>query len=201
MSYVNQIDAHLAYARGRLAYAERSADSNWPSCTGALARSLEYAVGAVLMAWGEPHKADRRVHRIFEERLAPFLDPLIVNLVSAVWDNEGSTLPPEQGDQLLAACRTAVETFATLAAGGPPPSWGPSASPPPISWGGLSGAERTYLLAATRAARERGAEVRLLLFGSRAVGRGREDSDYDLLLIFGDEVPEVEYGQSVGRVV
>jgi predicted nucleotidyltransferase len=68
---------------------------------------------------------------------------------------------------------------------------------------GLPGgaATRSFLPAVLAAAREGCPQVRLLLFGSRAAGTARPESDYDLLLIFPDPLPPGGYGQSVGRAV
>lgn len=199
MTYVNQEDVLLAKARGYLAQATCQLD-NWPFCGSALARSLEHAACAVFMAWGEPYKAVRKMHRHFDERLARLIDPAMPPVVQWVWEYEGGG-KPDQVAQLLAACEHVVDAFADLAKSDPPAGWQPLPIPPPVGWEGLAETERSFLRSALGAARQGCPNVRLMLFGSRAAGTALPNSDYDVLFIFPDDVPEGEYGQSVGRVV
>lgn len=199
MPYLNQVDALLAKARQYPAEAKLQRD-NWPFCGSALARALEHAVCAVFMAWNEPYKAGRKMHRHFEERLAPLIDPAIPPMVKWVWEYEGGG-KPDAVDHLLTACEQVIDALADLAANPPPSGWQALPIPAPAGWEGLSEAERSFLRAALQAARQGCPDVRLLLFGSRAVGMAEAASDYDILLVFPDEVPETAYGQTVGRVV
>jgi len=141
MTYVNQVDALLAKARGYLAQATSQPD-NWPFCGSALARSLEHAACAVFMAWGEPYKAVRKMHRHFDERLAPLIDPAIPPVVRWTWEYEGGGKPDDLG-QLFTACEHIIDAFDDLARNDPPLDWNALPIPPPADWEGLSVTERS----------------------------------------------------------
>jgi predicted nucleotidyltransferase len=186
MPYLGQVEANILQARRYLADAQQQF-GNWPFCGSAIGRALEHGACAVFIAWGEPYKAGRKIHRHFGERLAPCINEAMASFVTSVWEYKGSA-QPYNAEQLLAVCRQVIDCFEQMAS-----------VPPPESW--LAENERSFLVAAAAAAREACPGVRLLLFGSRAAGMARSDSDYDLLFIFPDRFPEAAYGQSVGRVV
>jgi predicted nucleotidyltransferase len=199
MAYISQLEALLVSAEGYLASARREAE-NWPLCGIYLARALEFGACAVFMAWGDPYKPGKKVHPHFEERLAPLLDPGIPPVVQGIWEYEGQGRPNDT-DQMLAVCEYIIQYFDYLAKNAPPASWQSLPVPQSIGWGGLSAEEQTFLQTALEAARQVLPSVRVLLFGSRAAGNGRPDSDYDLLFIFPDAVSEVGYGYVVSEVV
>lgn len=195
--YLDQVTANVARARQYLAEAEqRTADR--PLCSSALARALEHAACAVFVAWGEPCKAGWKIHRRFEERLAPHIGSSLVLFVSALWSLEGSGRVDVAG-QVIAACRRIIDSFERLAVDPPPAGWQPLPIPEPVGWNALADDERSFLQAAVRTAREACPEVRLLLFGSRAAGTAEPTSDYDLLFIF--PAAFRDYGYSIGPVV
>jgi hypothetical protein len=196
---VDQVTANLYMARQYLTEAEQRA-ANWPLCSGALARALEHAVCAVFIAWHEPYKPGWKIHRHFDESLAPFINPSVVLFVTALWKLEGSD-QFDITDQIIADCRQIIDGFEQLTANPPPADWQPQPIPEPVSWDALTEEERSFLQAALRAAREACAEVRLLLFGSRAAGTAQPSSDYDLLFIFPTSFADRYYGESVGNVV
>jgi hypothetical protein len=88
MSYLTQVDACIHESRRYLALAEQEA-ANWPYCGSLLARALECATCAVFIAWGEPHAAEKKMHRFFDERLVPQIDPSVAVVVQLVWEREG----------------------------------------------------------------------------------------------------------------
>lgn len=198
MPYVDQVEAHLVTSRHRVASARRE-QGNWSVCGSALGRALEFAACAVLIAWGEPYKAEPKMHQVFNERLAPWLDPAISSAVAWVWDHEGRNRPDDV-EGLLDGCDRVIDVLATLAASEPPATWQPKPILPAITWTALSDGERLFLKSALSACRLACPGVRLLLFGSRASGTPRPDSDYDLLLIFPDAFPASLYGQCIGEV-
>jgi predicted nucleotidyltransferase len=195
--YLDQVTANVVRARQYLAEAEQRA-ADWPLCSSALARALEHAVCAVFVAWDEPYKAGWKIHRHFEERLAPHIDSSLVLFVTALWNLEGSG-QIDVADQVIAACRRIIDRFEQLAVNPPPTGWQPQPIPEPVGWGALTDDERSFLQAAVRATREACPEVRLLLFGSRAAGTAEPTSDYDLLFIF--PATFRDYGYSIGPVV
>ena len=199
MSYLSQVDALVVKASQYMAEAKLRRD-NWPFCGSALARALEHAVCAVFMAWDEPYKASSKMHRHFDERLAPLIDPAIPPVVRWVWDHEGNG-KPEEAEQLLVGCEQVIDALSELAANPAPGGWQALPIPEPVGWERLSEPERSFLRAALQAARQGCPGVRLLLFGSRAAGLAQADSDYDVLFIFPDEFPGIAYGQSIGRAV
>lgn len=198
MSYIGQIDALVAIARGTLAHAKRQA-GNWPTCGMMLARAMEQAACAVFMAWNDPYKAEPKMHQAFFERLAPHLEPAVVEVIRSVWEHEGGRPPVGEGD-LLTACHVVIEYLAHLGASDPPDGWEPRPIPDPVSWSQLDATERDFLEAAQEAARQACPDVRLILFGSRAAGTARPDSDYDILFVFPDAAPDDLHGQAIGAV-
>ena len=196
--YVDQVTANIYMARKYLIAAEQRA-ADWPLCSGALARALEHAVCAVFIAWDEPYKAGWKIHRHFDERLAPFINLSVALFVTALWKLEGSD-QSDIPDEIIAACRQIIDDFEQLVTNPPPAEWQPRPIPEPVSWDALTEEERSFLQAALCAAREACPEVRLLLFGSRAAGTAQQSSDYDLLFIFPTSFPDRYYGESVGNV-
>jgi len=198
MPYLNQVDALVQEARRLFGHAEHEA-GNWPYCGSLLARALENATCAVFMAWGEPHAPEKKMHPFFDDRLAPHLNPTVVQLVQLVWAREGQGRPDDV-EQLLTACCRAIDYLAGLATNPPPAGWEPVPIPEPVGWDGLSDEEREFLREAQAAAAGPTPGVRLVLFGSRATGTARPDSDYDLLVIFADGTEDWRRGQSRGSV-
>ena len=199
MAYLSQADALIHEARRYFAHAEQEA-GNWPYCGSLLARALEHATCAVFMAWGEPHAPEKKMHPFFDERLAPYLNQTVVQLVQLVWEREGQGPPDADVRQLLSACRGAIDYFAGLATEPPSAGWEPLPIPEPIGWDGLPEEEREFVQEAQAAAAGPAPGVQLVLFGSRATGTGRPDSDYDLLFIFPNETADWQRGQSRGSV-
>jgi predicted nucleotidyltransferase len=199
MPYISQVGACLHESRRYFALAEQAA-ANWPYCGSTLARALECATCAVFIARGEPHAPEKKMHRFFDERLAPQIDPSVAVVVQLVWEREGQG-PPATGVQLLLdGCEKAIDYFAALAANPPPAGWEPLPAPEPVGWDGLAEDERRFLQRALAAARRWAAGARLMLFGSRAAGAAGPDSDYDLLFIFPNHIAEWQRGQARGSV-
>ncbi len=199
MPYLNQADALLHEACRLHAHAVQEA-SNWPHCGHLLARALEHATCAVFMAWDEPHAPEKKMHRFFDERLSPHVDPVTAALVRLVWEREGQGRPDEAVEQLLTLCAQAVDYFAGLAESPPPAGWVPLPIPEPVGWAGLSDEERQFLWEALAAAAQWAPGIRLILFGSRAAGTARPDSDYDLFFIFPNQTTAWQRPQSIGSV-
>jgi Nucleotidyltransferase domain len=197
MAHLSQVDAHLYKVREYLALAQRES-ANWPYRGILLTRALEYATCAVFIAWGEPRTPEPKMHPFFEERLASKIDPTVAVVVQLVWEREGQG-PPDGGVQpLLEGCHMVVEYFAGLATNPPPADWEPLPTPEPVGWGGLAEGQRQFLRQALAAAQTMAPGVQLMLFGSRAAGTARPDSDYDLSFIFPNQIEEWQRGQARG---
>lgn len=199
MAYINQVDAHVAQARGLVAHAATRAEA-WPECGKVLARAFEFAAAAVLISWGDPYKADRKLQTPFLDQVAPLIDHHHAALVSAVWACEGRGAPVEDVAALLAGCEQVIDYLAGVATTDPPEGWQAPPVPAPVGWDGLSDDERTFLQEARARAQRWSPGVRIVLFGSRAAGRSGPDSDCDLLLIFPDDSNEALRGTSIGEV-
>jgi predicted nucleotidyltransferase len=198
MPYLNQVDALLHEARRLFGHAEHEAE-NWPHCGHLLARALEHATCAVFMAWGEPRAPEKKMHQSFDERLAPNVNPAMAALVRFIWAREGQGKPDTAVEQLLAAC-AAIEYFADLAQGPPLVGWEPLPISKPIDWNELSDQERQFLQEALPAAAAWAPGVRLILFGSRAAGTARPDSDYDLFFVLPNHTEGWRRSQAIGSV-
>jgi predicted nucleotidyltransferase len=152
------------------------------------------------MAWEEPYAAEKKMHRHFYDRLVPYVDPAMAAIVTLVWEHEGERWPQDGVQQLLSACGGAVDYFAGLAAAQPVAGWEPRPIPPPVGWERLAEEERSFLREALAAAGEAAPRVGLVLFGSRAAGTARPDSDYDLFFIFPNQTADWQRPQSIGSV-
>ena len=199
MTYLNQADAQLHEARRLFAHAEQETE-NWPYCGHLLARALEHATCAVFIAWDEPHAAEKNLHRFFDERLAPHVDPAVVQIVLLVWERDGHGPPVDQVEQLLATCREAIAYFAGVAESPPPAGWEPLPIPTPVGWSELPEEDRRFLQEALSLAAQQVPGIRVILFGSRAAGTARPDSDCDLFLIFPNQIADWQRGQAIGPV-
>jgi hypothetical protein len=74
------------------------------------------------MAWDEPYKASRKIHRHFDERLAPLIDPAIPPVVRWVWEYEGSG-KPDGVAPLLVGCQQVIDALEILVANPAPGGW------------------------------------------------------------------------------
>jgi predicted nucleotidyltransferase len=160
---------------------------------------MECGACAVFMAWGEPYKAEKKMHRYFVERLAPLIDPDIPPVVQWIWEYERSG-GRHDTDLVLAASERVIGVFSDLAKNDPPAAWQPQPIPRPVGWDGLSGDEQSFLRAALATALQQCPGVRIMLFGSRAAGKPAPDSDYDLIFIFPDSFPEGHRRETTAEV-
>ena len=158
-----------------------------------LYRAVEMAVRAVLTAWGRP-TAGPKIWSSLSDRLAPSLHPDVLRWVDLV-----RRVDPALVDQLLAPPgRDHFESILSLISSDPPPGWEPR--PLPLDWQHLPVKDRAFLVdAAARAAGVvSGAE--LWLFGSRATGEARDDSDYDIRIVLPEDTPDAARGLVMGEV-
>ena len=116
------------------------------------------------------------MHQVFYERLVPHVDPAMAALAQLVWEREGEARPNAGVEQLLAVSQSVVDYFADLAQSPLPAAWEPLPVPNPLAGTLLSNDERQLLHEALAAADREGPGVRLILFGSRALGTARPDS-------------------------
>ena len=109
MPYVDQVTAAFAMARNRLAQAAK--ESSATVVFGRLlARSFEFAVQGVFMAWGYPVKVTK-VQRYFDSVLAaPDAD-----FIRAVWGTEGTQLPELDLGVAVAASTALIDRLEGLA--------------------------------------------------------------------------------------
>lgn len=151
------------------------------------------AIRAVLTAWGRP-AAGAKIWSGLTDWLATSLDPNVLHWVDMV-----RRVDPELVDQLLAPpAHDYLESILRLISSEPPPGWEPR--PPPLEWRHLPVNDRAFLVeAAARAAGVvPGAE--LWLFGSRATGEARTDSDYDLRIVLPDDISDAARGLVMGEL-
>ncbi|WP_084729240.1 nucleotidyltransferase domain-containing protein [Streptacidiphilus neutrinimicus] len=193
--YDYAIDAAFHYSRDRLAYPVEQKLS-WPDSGKVLARSLEYAVSGLGIAWGHPVKAGPKAQRIFDT-LGPHTPPALATAVVGIWAAEGQTDAKLPFDQLHALATAAVDSLHKLSNSTPPTDLAVPPSPQPINWEDLDPQDQVLLSTAAAEARKWVPDLQVRLFGSRAAGRARPDSDYDLLLIF-PTLPHPQQSLAIG---
>ena len=199
MAYLNQVDAYLHNARDRLAYAKSQVDT-WSGCSRTLARALEYGTAALFSAWGDPRTATPKIHEPFYRQVAPLIDEQHTHLIKLLWETEGTSLPPGDVRHVLSLCGQTITYLAELAGAKPLDGWEPPSTPRSIGWDGLSDWEQTFLRTVWSHANYWSPGVCLVLFGSRAAGLARPDSDYDILFIFPEDTPDSQRRYSIGDV-
>ena len=152
-----------------------------------LATALEYAIQGVFVAWGFPVLAPK-VRRHFDPSMSAHLQPADAGLIRAVWNDAGHSQADLDLNALIGMCTDVVDRLEALAASLPPAEWSPPPVPASIGWAALSDADQQLLTRVRQGAQALCPEARVILFGSRATGLARRDSDYDLLVILPDDI-------------
>jgi hypothetical protein len=191
-SYLNQVDASAHKARERVERARRSEDSALQARL--LSQAVEWGIRAVLTSWDAPVAKPDKLWSAFDDPIAGLLDPEVTT-----WAQQVRAVRPVLAATLLSAAGANLEAIIRLAQNNPP-----TGSCPPerssLGWNGLPADAREFLATALSSARIFVPDAELWLFGSRATGTNRDDSDFDLLLILPDSVSENLAGQAMGQV-
>ena len=188
MSYADPVTAAFALARNRLAHAAQQPSAT-AACGRMLARVLEFAVQGVFVAWNYPVKVPK-VQGYFDSGMAAHLEATDADFIKAVWADEGTSHPDLDLSGFVTACTAVVDRLEALADSAPPSDWSPPPVLPSIGWSGLSNDDQQLLIRVRECAQEQCPQARIVLFGSRAKGTGRPDSDYDLLVILPDDIDQ-----------
>lgn len=184
----NQVAAAFKESRHRLATAAQE-PSVTLACVKWLARSFEYAAMGLFVAWSYPVSATK-AQRHFDSALATHLEGSDANLIRAVWaDERKEFLGPDSEldlDVIVVMCADTIGRLEALANCAPPPGWSPPPIPPSIGWAALSTADQQILTLARQCVQKPCSQAKIVLFGSRANGTAKPESDYDLLVILPD---------------
>jgi predicted nucleotidyltransferase len=89
---------------------------------------------------------------------------------------------------IIGICAAVVDRLEALAGSPPPAGWSPPPVPASIGWAALSGADQQLLTSVRQGAQALCPGATVILFGSRATGLARPDSDYDLLVILPEDI-------------
>jgi predicted nucleotidyltransferase len=162
----------------------RTEVGDWRTCVGLLANACDYAVAAVLLACGYPVASRQKIRAAADAYLADTLgDDLIA--CNVLWDEyaSGRTRPPDGRPPafLVDVVGGLVGRLEAISANPPPLDLPPA--PAGLGWNGLSDRDRDILGRAAARVKTIVPKARVLLYGSRATGTSREDSDYDLLIV------------------
>lgn len=186
MPDADPVEVAFAFARNALVQASR--EPGWTQAAGRLlAAALEYAVQGVFVAWGFPVLAPK-VRRYFDPAMTIHLQPADAEVIRAVWNDAGRSSADLDSNTIIGMCTALVSRLEALAASPPPVGWSPPPVPASIGWSALSGADRQLLIRVREGAQALCPQARVILFGSRATGLARPDSDYDLLVILPDDI-------------
>jgi hypothetical protein len=179
---VDQAEACAIKARGYVARSVETEDD--PTRAKSLARAAEFAARAVMTAWSAPIANPERLWAVLE-------DPIGSQLSSemSLWLAEVRRELPSQSTLLLPGASPVIEAVLALRTEPPPAGWEPPRHER-VGWAGLSDAERTVASEALAGATAWVPGCELWLFGSRAVGEARPESDFDFLLVVPDDVPD-----------
>lgn len=189
--YLNQVDACRFLASERLRIAKTADDTVFQARL--LVAAVEFAVRSVLTAWSAPAAKPDKLWTAFEEVMAPLLGSDTTAWVRRV---HSQAIAP---DVLLGDAEAYLASITSLSDRDPPVGWTPPHRSA-LDWRDLAEADRTFLAAASAAARAWVPEATLWLFGSRATGTARTDSDYDVLLVVPNQAPDGDRGQAMGAI-
>jgi hypothetical protein len=158
-----------------------------------LNRAVEFAIRSVLVSWGTPTAKPIKLWNAFDEYLHPMLDQATVD-----WATRASACEAAMADELVDARKGHIDAIVGLGGFTPQANW-PSARSS-VGWPGLEETDRAFLTEAVTQVQAVVPGVSLWLFGSRATGTARSDSDYDLMLVLPDGLSDTMRGQAMGEV-
>jgi hypothetical protein len=147
-----------------------------------LYQAVEMAARATLTSWGRP-MAGLKVWTAFFDRLSAHLPSEVV-----AWAHEVNLKSSECVQALLVPAAHHVSAIIALSMDDPPKSFGARSSP--LQWNELNPEDRALLHDAANRATVFAPGSELWLFGSRATGEDRDDSDYDVRLVVPDDTPD-----------
>jgi uncharacterized protein len=129
-----------------------------------------------------------KVRRYFDPSMTAHLQPADAEVIRAVWNDAGRSHADLDLSTIIGICAAVVDRLEALAGSPPPAGWSPPPVPASIGWAALSGADQQLLTRVRQGAQALWPEATVILFGSRATGLARPESDYDLLLILPDDI-------------
>ena len=180
-------------AQAAMVFLHRAEGASDPSFKAQYLRTaVEMAARAVLTAWGRP-AAGANVWRGLFDRLTPSLRSEVIE-----WARKVELSLPDQATALLRPALHFIVEINALTGAAPPAGWSPR--PAPLKWNELSDDDRSFLSKAFRRALEFAPGSDLWLFGSRATGEAREDSDFDVRIVMPDETSNAAQGQATGQL-
>ena len=189
MPDADPVDVALAMARGVLVNASREPELN-ATASGLLARSLEFAVQGVFLAWDYPVAAPK-VQRHFDSVITAHIPPAVADVIRSVWEAAGQYSDLDL-NTVVDGCRTVIDYMDSLTRAPRPPGLPSPRDLPSIGWDALSYAEQDLLISVRERAQTLCPDARVILVGSRARGLSEPDSDYDLIVIVPDDIqPDV----------
>ena len=193
------IEFAFAEAHNRLIRASEETELT-PLARGLLARALEFSVQGVFVSWGFAVSAGK-VQRYFAAYLAPYLNPVVAEVIQSVWDNEDNTYHVPDPTPFVTACTDIADQLEALAEAPPPAGWSsPRQGQSSIGWAGLSLADQQLLTSVRQSVQTICGEARVLLFGSRATGFASPEGDYDVLVIGPDDTTQETRALIMGDV-
>jgi predicted nucleotidyltransferase len=169
-----------------------------------LGKAALWATRAVLLARGVRVAKPGKIEARFVDVVAPLVGPRLADRVRILWaaarhvQNAGTITDGFDVDELTEVMSADIETLCTVATSGLEAF--PESAPERRTWEELTDDDREILHRIARVARSIVPAARLTLFGSRAKGTHRADSDWDLLILVPDETTPGSKGQLMGHL-
>lgn len=167
-----------------------------------IAAACEYAARAVAVAWGEPRASRRRLAGFLRDSLGEVVPAEESGLIEYIWNRvaEDTRKWPPSAD-LVAALNVIVEHLIQLAKQGPPEGWAPPEYRS-LEWHALSGTEQTFMLLILGIVRRYGGNsTQVYLHGTRAKGNATEQSDYDIFVVFPDDIDRYDRAEAMSEIL
>ena len=197
--FVNQVEAAITEAQRALA-AARQPTIERAMRVAMLARAIEAATRAVTVAWDDPRASQHKLIEFFGEHLASQLPATDLGWALTIWASDAQRRGLREIDEAAAAAERIVGNLAQVSQSPPPASW----SPPEIRalrWEDLEERDRALLQEAAQAVRAWGGSgTRVFLHGSRARDAAGPGSDYDIFVVFPEDMPEWKGGQAMAAL-
>jgi hypothetical protein len=197
----SQVDSATHLARQALHLAREDEAAGGSRYAAYLGSACELACRALAVAWGDPRSSRRRLAEFIRDYLSDYVNATEVGIIELIW-NHADEVVPIPG--FVDVVEVIVDRLLDLASQGPPDGWNPPTYHM-LTWNQLTDAEQAFMLEMLTIAKfysgPSGPRTHVYLHGSRAKGQATADSDYDILIIFPDEVIEIWTGQAMGRMV